>query len=107
MQPRTWCSIKTVTASFIRADFLVSRAVADAKIFSGRGSKYYDPTVAAGKMTEFKQNWKIWKIEITPRISGRYAGLWIRGGRVGFGPGSFYGQTSRLDSGSALKPRLS
>jgi hypothetical protein len=40
-------------ASFIRSDILVTWAVAQAKIFSGRGSKYYDPTVAAAKMKEF------------------------------------------------------
>jgi hypothetical protein len=40
--------------SFIRADVLVRRAIADAKLFGGRTSKYYDPLVAAQKIKEFE-----------------------------------------------------
>lgn len=79
---------------FIRADVLVSRAVADAKVFSGRGSKYYDPTVAAGKMKEF--NDKMDNMENADDMLDQRSVTWDYGfenGRVGFGPGSFYGQT--------------
>ena len=81
-------------ASFIPADLIVLRAVADAKLFGGRGSKYYDPTVAASKMKEFNE-----RLEAAENVDN---GLdqkdvtWDYGfeeGRVGFGPGSFYGQT--------------
>jgi hypothetical protein len=81
-------------ASYIRADLLVTRAVADAKVFSGRGSKYYDPTVAAGKMAEFKS--KLEDMENRDNALDQQDVTWDYGfedGRVGFGPGSFYNQT--------------
>lgn len=39
--------------AFIRADCIVSRAIADAKLIGGRTSKYYDPVVAGMKMKEY------------------------------------------------------
>ena len=66
IQPPIWYSIRLSDHRYIRADLLVTRAVADAKVFSGRGSKYYDPTVAAGKMNEFTiESSKTWKIPTT------------------------------------------
>ena len=80
-------------ASFIRADLLVTRAIADAKMFSGRGSKYYDPTVSAAKMKEFNENLE--QMERSDNMLCQKDVTWDYGfeqGRVGFGPGSFYAQ---------------
>ena len=43
-------------ASFIRSDILVTRAIADAKIFGGREDKYYDPTVSAAKIAQYNES---------------------------------------------------
>lgn len=94
IQPPNMVLDQDCPVSFIPADLLVTRAIADAKVFGGRGDKYYDPTVAAGKMAEFKS--KLEDTENADNMLDQQDVTWDYGfeeGRVGFGPGSFYGQT--------------
>jgi hypothetical protein len=79
--------------SFIRADVLVRRAIADAKIFGGRTSKYYDPTVSAQKMGEFRTTLE--QMQNASNMLDQQDCTWDYGqenGRVGFGPGSTFCQ---------------
>jgi len=80
--------------SFIRADLLVTRAIVDAKLFGGRGSKYYDPTVASMKSQEFAA--KLEAMENADNMLDQQDVTWLFGqeeGRVGFGPGSTWVQS--------------
>jgi len=79
---------------FIRADLLVTRAIADAKLFGGRASKYYDPTVAQMKITEY--NVALEAMENADNMFDQRDVTWEYGqeeGRVGFGPGSTWAQS--------------
>ena len=80
--------------SFIRADVLVRRAIADAKLFGGRGSKYYDPIVAQQKLKEF--NSTLEQMQNASNMLDQQDVTWMYGaenGRVGFGPGSTFVQS--------------
>lgn len=81
-------------ASFIRADLIVCRSVAEAKMVGPRNSQYYDPAYANMKMAQYKT--------MLEDMENRDNGLdqqdvtWDYGfedGRVGFGPGSTWGQS--------------
>ena len=79
---------------WIRSDVIVTRCVADALVFGGRTSKYYDPTTASMKIKEFNEaveqmanaDNQLDQRDVTYEY-GREEGL------VGFGPGSFYAFT--------------
>ena len=80
--------------AFIPSDLIVIGAIADAKVFSGRGSKYYDPVVSAAKRAEFNE--RLEAAENADNMLDQRDVTWSYGfedGRVGFGPGSFYGQS--------------
>jgi hypothetical protein len=80
--------------SFIRADVLVRRAIADAKLFGGRQSKYYDPLVAQQKMKEFYTTLE--QMQNASNMLDQQDVTWDYGqedGRVGFGPGSTWAQS--------------
>ena len=80
--------------SFIRADVLVRRAIADAKLFGGRTSKYYDPVVASQKMKEFYTTLE--QMQNASNMLDQQDCTWNYGsesGRVGFGPGSTFCQS--------------
>jgi hypothetical protein len=80
--------------SFIRADVLVRRAIADAKLFGGRQSKYYDPLVAGQKMKEFYATLE--QMQNASNQLDQTDVTWLYGaedGRVGFGPGSTWAQS--------------
>jgi len=80
--------------SFIRADVLVRRAIADAKLFGGRQSKYYDPLVAGQKMKEFYSTLE--QMQNASNMLDQQDVTWRYGaeeGRVGFGPGSTWVQS--------------
>ena len=81
-------------ASFINADLIVTRCIADAKLFGGRGDKYYDPVVAQAKMAEYKENLEA--MENADNALDQRDVTWDYGfenGRVGFGPGSVFAQS--------------
>jgi hypothetical protein len=71
--------------SFIRADVLVRRAIADAKIFGGRTSKYYDPTVSAQKMGEFRTTLE--QMQNASNMLDQTDVTWSYGGESGQGGG--------------------
>jgi hypothetical protein len=81
-------------ASFIRADVLVKKALATALLFGGRTSKYYDPTAAAKFESEYQRSLE--SMENQDNALDQQDVTWEYGfedGRVGFGPGSTYGQS--------------
>jgi hypothetical protein len=79
--------------SWIPSDLIVTRAVADALVYKGRRSPYYDPTTAGLKRQEFNE-----RVESAAQADNNMDQqdvTWDYGeedGRVGFGPGSTYAQ---------------
>lgn len=80
-------------ASFVRADVLVTRAIADAKIFGGRGDKYYDPTVAAAKIKQYNE--AVEHMENADNNLDNQDVTWDyeNDPTIGFAEGSIYGQS--------------
>jgi hypothetical protein len=81
-------------ASFINADLIVTRSIADALLFGGRSSKYYDPTTAAAKVMQYKEDLEA--MENADNALDQRDVSWDYGqenGRVGFGPGSTFCQS--------------
>ena len=94
MQPPDLVKDADTPPPFIRSDVIVGRAIADAKLFGGRGDKYYDPNVAMAKIREFNE--AIEQMSNADNMLDQQDVTWMYGfehGRVGFGPGSFYAQT--------------
>lgn len=79
-------------ASFIRADILVTRAIADAKLFGGRGDKYYDPTVASAKLAQYDKSVEL--MENADNTLDQQDCTWsFEEDGAGFSEGSIYGQS--------------
>lgn len=79
---------------FIRSDLIVTRCIADALVFGGRSSKYYDPSTAGMKLAQFNKD--IEAMENADNQMDQRDVSWDFGfedGRVGFGPGSVYAQS--------------
>jgi hypothetical protein len=79
-------------ASFIRADILVTRAISDAKLFGGRGDKYYDPTVAQMKIAQYNASVEL--MENADNALDQQDVTWeYEHDGAGFSEGSIYGQS--------------
>ncbi len=81
-------------ASFINADLIVTRSIADALLFGGRSSKYYDPTTAQMKIKQYNEDLEA--MENADNALDQRDVTWSYGeenGRVGFGPGSTWAQS--------------
>lgn len=79
---------------FIRSDVIVTRCIADALLFGGRTSKYYDPTTAAAKIKEFNE--AVEQMANADNCMDQTDVSWdfgMENGRVGFGPGSTWAQS--------------
>jgi hypothetical protein len=78
--------------AFIRADLIVTKAKAEAKMVD-RTSKYYDPVAAARLDKEYER--KLESMENQDNALDQQDVTWAYGfedGRIGFGPGSTYAQ---------------
>lgn len=91
MQPSDMFLDSDSPPPWIRSDVIVTRCVADALVFGGRTSKYYDPTTASMKIKEFNE--AVEQMENADNQLDQRDVTWRYGeedGLVGFGPGSFY-----------------
>lgn len=80
--------------AWIPADLIVTRAVADALVFGGRKSDYYDPTTSGMKVAEFDKRCE--QAQMADNDLDQQDVSWDYGmeeGRVGFGVGSAYAQS--------------
>lgn len=78
---------------WIRSDLIVTRAVADALIYRGKMSKYYDPVAAGIKRAEFNET--VEEMAQADNDMDQQDVTWNYGeetGMVGFGPGSTWAQ---------------
>ena len=80
-------------ASFIRADILVTRAIVDAKLFGGRGDKYYDPTVAQMKMAQYNASVELMENQDNALDQQDVTWNYNDDPTLGFSEGSIYGQS--------------
>lgn len=53
-QPPTMVNDTDAPVTWISSEIIVERAIADALLYRGKASKYYDPTAAAAKIKEFE-----------------------------------------------------
>lgn len=55
-QPPNMVADTDAPVTWISSEIIVERAIADALLFRGKSSKYYDPTAAAAKIKEFSES---------------------------------------------------
>lgn len=78
--------------SWIRSDILVTRALADALVWRGRQSKYYDPVVSGMKMKQFEDD--VEKMVMNDDNQDLQDVTWDFGGESsGNGEGSYWAQS--------------
>ena len=79
---------------WISSDLIVTRCIADALVKGGRKSDYYDPMTSREKKAEFNE--RVMEMAMADNDMDQQDVTWDYGfeeGRIGFGPGSTYGQS--------------